>query len=297
MKQWDMQHIGIFTTVRGCTPQRVASSSWLIQRVVRAGRTFAPDAFRGASFATPCGKDNGRFPKRLTWLEPDIDTGADHAEIVVGAVHNVPAKVAEQSNVRGNTNLEPAAKLAHRTGFNIVIDALKISANVNGRLIVAAESSATTRPDVRREPRLADRIPQSQGAKRTSDCVVVTVLESRCRAKILHRITGTVRCQSEAFDSNTKVAAKEIFHPRSAAEGMVACQETIVPARTRVGGKCISQAVTIVVCCGKRISKPGTYVPFIVAIPDWRGCRSWYYLFGRKGFWAGVGDVDKCKSD
>src|ERR1700730_4935159 len=181
----------------------------------------------------------------------------------------------QHSSVRGKTNLEPAAKLAHRTGLNIVADALKFFANVNGRFIVAAESSATTRPDVWCEPRLADWIPQSHSAQRTSDYVLVPVLESRGRTKILDRIPGAVRCQAKAFDSNAEVAVKEIFHFRSAAERMIVCQETIVRARTRVGGKCVSQAVTIVVCSGKRVSKPGTYVPFIVAIPPWRGCRSW----------------------
>jgi hypothetical protein len=35
--------------------------------------------------------DDGGFLKRITWLESEIETGRDQAEIVVRAVHNVPA--------------------------------------------------------------------------------------------------------------------------------------------------------------------------------------------------------------
>ncbi len=79
----------IFTIVRGFNPQRAASSSWLIRRAVRSRRTFAPNVLRSASFATLWSRDNGGFLKRITWLEREIDTGADHAEIVVGAAHDV----------------------------------------------------------------------------------------------------------------------------------------------------------------------------------------------------------------
>src|SRR5450755_3252408 len=127
--------------------------------------------------------------------------------------------------------------------------------------------------------------------------MLVMIPESHRRSRIIHHITGTVRCQGEAFDSKTEVAAEEILYLRSAAEGMTVCQETIVGARTRARGKWVSLTVPIVVCSRKRISKPGTGVPFIVAVPGRRGCRSRCYFFGRKGLRTGISDFDKCKSD
>jgi hypothetical protein len=43
------------------------------------------------------GRDNGGFLKRITWLEREIDTRADNAEIVVGAVHNLLKRIQPRS--------------------------------------------------------------------------------------------------------------------------------------------------------------------------------------------------------
>src|ERR1700736_5616838 len=97
--------------------------------------------------------------------------------------------------MRSNTDFEPAPQWPAPRRFNIVTDSLEDSPDVNGRFVVTAKSSATSRPNVWRKPRLADRIPQSKGAKRTPYDVLVTIIESGRRAKILDPVTGAIRCQ------------------------------------------------------------------------------------------------------
>ena len=46
-------------------------------------------------------------------LEGEVHAGADHAEVVMGPVHKVPAEVADPADMRGETHFHAAADLAH----------------------------------------------------------------------------------------------------------------------------------------------------------------------------------------
>src|ERR1051325_6284043 len=98
-----------------------------------------------------------------------IESAADHSEIVVSSVHDVPAKIGDPPDAWRNTDFHTAAKLSHDSRFFIMIDAFGRTTDIENPIAMTAEDSATTSPRVRSKTRTANRVTQCNSAKSATD--------------------------------------------------------------------------------------------------------------------------------
>src|SRR5205823_636870 len=98
-------------------------------------------------------------------LESEVHAGADHAKVVMGPVHKVPAEVTDPADMRGETDFQAAADLGYCLRLGIgVLGANKTLFEHDVVSLAAAKDAATATEDVRCEPGARNRITQCEGA-------------------------------------------------------------------------------------------------------------------------------------
>ena len=105
-------------------------------------------------------------------LEGEIHTCADHAEIVLRPIHEIPAKVADPADMRGEANFHAAADLPDRPRLAICmtgrLDDVETFSRLNKPLIdsflAPAKDGTSSAKNIWRKASAMDRIPKSKGA-------------------------------------------------------------------------------------------------------------------------------------
>src|SRR3954451_4238269 len=100
----------------------------------------------------------------------------------------------------------------------------------------AAENCANTRPGIRRETCARNWIPQRKCAKHSADGMIVIysfVNKYRNRLVLEDIETRLAAVQNKSFDTDTSIAAEEIFDVAAAAPGVVAANVTVVSPEHR----------------------------------------------------------------
>jgi hypothetical protein len=217
----------------------------------------------------------------LGLLKCEINSSADHAKVIVGTVHKIPAEIADPANVRGHANFHAAADLADcpRLGTGL-LSANDSVVHDNVRLFAATKDSAAAAKNVGRESRARDRVAQRQCAQhRTHGAALmpsVNVEDAVIKVdkNILKRASG-IHCP--AFNTDTEVPVEKVFEITTTAEGMIRLEVAIV--------------LPIVAC--ENISTPQTDVKLVVCVPlrtRWR--RHLFHFLSGIGF-----PSNRCRSD
>ena len=111
-------------------------------------------------------------------LEREVEPGASHPEIIVGPLHNIPAEIVQQAEVRREANFETASKLAN--GFALTLIELSPDDSKIGvdELTVPPTSpdSAAAHPKIGCKARAANRKPHGKGTENTADRVIIIVI-------------------------------------------------------------------------------------------------------------------------
>ena len=98
-------------------------------------------------------------------LEGEIYSGADHPEVVLRAIDEIPAEITDPANVRSEANFHAAADLPDcpRLGTGLV-SANNSVVHDNLRAFAATKDSAGSAQKLRREARAGNRVAQRQRA-------------------------------------------------------------------------------------------------------------------------------------
>jgi hypothetical protein len=97
--------------------------------------------------------------------EGEIYAGADHPEVVLRSIDEIPAEITDPANVRGEANFHAAADLPDcpRLGTGL-FSANDSVVHDNVRPFATTKDSAASTKDVRREARAGNRVAQRQRA-------------------------------------------------------------------------------------------------------------------------------------
>ena len=99
-----------------CPPWRVALGNVFVSEAKLRHCGRIPPKTKAAS-RTGMPLENERW---LGDLEREVQTAANHSEVVMRAVDNVPAEIAHDSNMTGESVFDAAAELAHDTALVVV---------------------------------------------------------------------------------------------------------------------------------------------------------------------------------
>ncbi len=98
-------------------------------------------------------------------LKGEIYAGADHPEVVLRSIDEIPAEIADPANVRGEANFHAAADLTDRPRFGTGLFSANDSVvHDNVRAFAATKDSAASTKNVGREARAGNRVAQRQCA-------------------------------------------------------------------------------------------------------------------------------------
>ena len=95
-------------------------------------------------------------------LEGEINAGADHSEVVVPTINNVPAEIIDPANVWREANFQAGTQLASRLGRGTQMIGCGNWENemacglVKPFSLTAAKDCAATRPNIWRKARTMD---------------------------------------------------------------------------------------------------------------------------------------------
>jgi hypothetical protein len=105
-------------------------------------------------------------------LECEIHAGTDHAEIILWAIHEIPAEITDPADVRGYADFHPTAHLADcsrlcicMTGRRNDIESFSgLDKALVDLLLATAKDPASPAKNVRRKARARDRVTQGESA-------------------------------------------------------------------------------------------------------------------------------------
>src|SRR6266536_5572172 len=150
-------------------------------------------------------------------LEGEINAGADHSEVVVPAINNVPAEITEPANVWREANFQAGAQLANRLGRGTQMIGCGngeneiASGHVPAFSLTAAKDCAAARPNIWRKARTMDRVTQCERAQNRADCTALvpsTKLEDFHSRNVFEFASGI---DYPSFNSDAEIPAEEIL--------------------------------------------------------------------------------------
>src|SRR2546423_8245987 len=152
-------------------------------------------------------------PTRI--LEGEINAGPRQAEVVLRAGHDVPTEIGNDAAVRTKPGLESAAELRHASGFaavKIAPDDSKRLSWIEGKVVgaSAAQNSAATGPDVRREAGTLDRKSHREGSQGKAYQVPVLVPGAEADNAVIERFV-VVRHEQRPLDADAEMAMHKIL--------------------------------------------------------------------------------------
>src|SRR5205085_8811779 len=191
------------------------------------------------------------------------------------AIHLVPTKIAEHTNVRRQPNLNSSTELIDRfcgaAGTNRNRAAGKHRARTSDSL-ASAKDQPSAGKHVGSEPRVADRIAERKSCQDRSNSSPIVCGRGESLVETQLRRDGHVRItladiEGASLNSNAKVAFKEVSGVEPNARDVIGFKISVVFA-----GKESPECYWLLAGC-KGIGAPNTPVPFVVGIP--LGKRSW----------------------
>src|SRR5438105_3486978 len=168
-------------------------------------------------------------------LKCECNTAANHAEVVIRAVHYIPAEVVHPADRGSEADFDAATELADRFGFTtMVAHPNDIAARCEQQSVspASAKDGTSASKNVRRKPTARNRISKGQSAKHPAGgptLVAVPINIEKSAAVLIQRKTVTL-------NANAEVAAEEVFRVNAATPGMVNAQVTIITPRIAGGG-------------------------------------------------------------
>jgi hypothetical protein len=208
-------------------------------------------------------------------LEGEINAGADHAEVVLGAIDHVPAEIADPPDMRSEADFNAAAELADCPGLGAVVGKISLRL-VKVCALAAAEDPTASAKNVRREPGTANWITQGQGAQDGTDgTVLVSTIWERNRITVIISNKVTFGIYHPALDAYAEVTVEKVFN---------------VPA-TAPAVRTLQIAVILPTVSWENVCPPEAHVEFLIRVPLWTRRRSHLlYLFSGISFSAREGD-------
>ena len=172
-------------------------------------------------------------------LEREVHTRADHPEIVVGTVYEVPAEITDPTDMRRKADFNAAADLAESFRLcsreTLCLDNVEAfpgfsNANIFWAL-TTTEDSPTASKNVRRKAAARNWITQCQGSQRSTDRiggaagVALKNLVAEIDERPLARLSGTRR---PSFYSDAEVTHEEVFDVSATAPGVIGLKVAVI---------------------------------------------------------------------
>src|SRR6266545_4454105 len=238
----------------------------------------------------------GVTPQRF--LEGEIESASEHSEIIFRSVDYAETQIVRPTEVSRDSKFETSPELAEHFGFASEVFGLRIdSEGVRRPLCVkrvpfaAAENRTHTRPRIRCKTSARNWITQRKRAKDSADSMIVidsSMNKYRDRLVLEDIETRLVSVQCKSLNTETSIAAEEIFDVTAAAPCVIAANVTVIGAEHRTAftgalNDVDQRRIRSELGVGECIRAPEIHVPFAIAVPlrTGRDVRDLFHLFSR----------------
>src|SRR6478735_6331963 len=172
-------------------------------------------------------------------LEREIHAGAHHAKIIVWAVHEIPAEIADPADVRSYADFHPTANLADCPRLGICMTSCRSDIETLSRfdkalvdlLLATAKDPASPAKNVRRKARARDRVTQGQSAQDSTDRIVLAVdaIGKNSVTEIDERILARLpSINHPALNPHTNVTHEKIFEVDATSPSVISLDVAVI---------------------------------------------------------------------